>query len=294
MLHLLDIRSLSFISSIISLVLSVCMVYISLTRKTYNGFSQWTTASILYSFGMVLMSLRGILPDFISIIVANTFLMAGFVFIAYGLELFTDSTRRIWLFASLVTITIILCLFFTYYSPNVNARIIAVSTIIALVYGYSGCLVHIHIPRLIDDRNTFLVVLFIIQAMWNVLRVIHAVFIESNITDYMQASGFYSLTVVVFFSGNIFIIIGLIVLNFQRVEFDLRTAMEEVKTLRGIIPICSSCKQIRDDQGIWNQIEAYISVHSEAEFSHSICPECMKKLYPELADENEYDSDDAG
>ena len=70
--------------------------------------------------------------------------------------------------------------------------------------------------------------------------------------------------------------------------------MEEVKALRGIIPICSSCKQIRDDQGIWNQIEAYISVHSEAEFSHSICPECMKKLYPELADENEYDSDDAG
>ena len=294
MLHLLDIRSLSFISSIISLVLSVCMVYVSLTRKTYYGFSQWTIASILYSFGMVLMSLRGILPDFISIIVANTFLMAGFVFIAYGLEIFTDRTRRIWLFASLSIITILLCLLFTYYSPNVNARIIAVSMIIALIYGYSGSLVHIHVPRLIDDRNTFLVVLFIIQAMWNVLRAIHAVFIESNIADYMQASGFYGLTVVVFFSGNIFIIIGLIVLNSQRVEFDLRTAMEEVKTLRGIIPICSSCKQIRDDQGIWNQIEAYISVHSEAEFSHSICPECMKKLYPELADEYDYETNERG
>ena len=117
-----------------------------------------------------------------------------------------------------------------------------------------------------------------------VVKELQAAFIDSTIVDFMNAPAFHSITVMVFFSGNIFIIIGLIVLNFQRVEFDLSAAMAEVKTLRGIIPICSSCKKIRDDQGIWNQIEEYIRDHSEADFTHSICPECMKKLYPEFVE----------
>ncbi|MCX5829217.1 MAG: response regulator transcription factor [Deltaproteobacteria bacterium] len=63
---------------------------------------------------------------------------------------------------------------------------------------------------------------------------------------------------------------------------ELQKALNEVRTLRGIIPICASCKNIRDDKGYWNQVEAYIRDHSEAEFSHGICPECLKKLYPEF------------
>ena len=62
----------------------------------------------------------------------------------------------------------------------------------------------------------------------------------------------------------------------------LHQALGEVKTLSGLLPICASCKKIRDDSGYWNQIETYIRDHSEAEFSHSICPECAKKLYPDL------------
>jgi hypothetical protein len=62
----------------------------------------------------------------------------------------------------------------------------------------------------------------------------------------------------------------------------LHDALRRIRTLRGIIPICSACKKIRDDKGIWNQIETYIHDHSEADFSHGICPECSKKLYPEI------------
>lgn len=63
---------------------------------------------------------------------------------------------------------------------------------------------------------------------------------------------------------------------------DLQKTLKEVKTLRGLSPICSSCKKVRDDKGYWNQIESYIQAHSDAEFSHGICPECAKKLYPDL------------
>jgi len=59
-------------------------------------------------------------------------------------------------------------------------------------------------------------------------------------------------------------------------------ALEDIKILRGLLPICASCKKIRDDQGYWNQIDVYVHEHSEADFSHGICPECAKKLYPKF------------
>lgn len=65
----------------------------------------------------------------------------------------------------------------------------------------------------------------------------------------------------------------------------LQAALKEIKTLQGIIPICSHCHKIRDDQQIWNQLEAYISEHTDAMFSHGICPECMEKHYPDLMDD---------
>ena len=62
---------------------------------------------------------------------------------------------------------------------------------------------------------------------------------------------------------------------------ELETALFEVKQLSGLLPICSSCKKIRDDKGYWTQIESFISKHSEAKFSHGVCPECAKRLYPD-------------
>ncbi len=61
-------------------------------------------------------------------------------------------------------------------------------------------------------------------------------------------------------------------------------AKEKIKILSGLIPICASCKKIRDDKGYWKQIESYIREHSEAEFSHCVCPECAVKFYPDFVD----------
>ena len=63
---------------------------------------------------------------------------------------------------------------------------------------------------------------------------------------------------------------------------ELKEALTRIKTLSGLLPICSSCKKIRDDKGYWNQIETYIRDHSEVDFSHGICPVCAVELYPEL------------
>ena len=68
----------------------------------------------------------------------------------------------------------------------------------------------------------------------------------------------------------------------EKLHSKLQEAFDNIKTLKGLLPICANCKDIRDDKGYWNQIEAYIRDRSDAEFSHSICPDCAKKLYADL------------
>jgi hypothetical protein len=84
--------------------------------------------------------------------------------------------------------------------------------------------------------------------------------------------------------------IGAIVGYLYDLNARYRKALEEITILRGILPICASCKKIRDDEGYWNQIESYIQAHSHATFSHGLCPDCAKKLYPDLAMESASES----
>jgi len=96
-------------------------------------------------------------------------------------------------------------------------------------------------------------------------------------------------------AGALAIALAVVVVHFVRLErlrrrereLSLRVneALAQLKVLRGLLPICASCKKVRDDTGYWSQIETYIHERSEAEFSHSICPECMERLYPEFMTE---------
>lgn len=73
----------------------------------------------------------------------------------------------------------------------------------------------------------------------------------------------------------------------EQIILQLQEALGRVKMLTGLLPICASCKKIRDDDGYWHQVEEYIMDHSEADFSHGICPDCMHKLYPEFYSQSE-------
>jgi len=67
----------------------------------------------------------------------------------------------------------------------------------------------------------------------------------------------------------------------QRLIEELQDALTHVKTLKSLLPICASCRKVRDDDGYWSRLEAYLGEHANVEFSHSICPDCMKAMYPE-------------
>jgi integral membrane sensor domain MASE1 len=76
----------------------------------------------------------------------------------------------------------------------------------------------------------------------------------------------------------------------RRAQEELQGALQNVKTLSGLLPICASCKKIRDDSGYWTQVERYLTEHTQAQFSHGMCPECFSQLYPEIASKYEQDT----
>ncbi len=106
-------------------------------------------------------------------------------------------------------------------------------------------------------------------------------FVKAALTSGLYAIIFICIGVVLFFK-----VTNPIVQNLHNNVAKLEKALVEVKTLRGILPICSHCKQIRDDKGYWSQVESYVREHTGVEFTHSICPQCMKENYPDFDKHN--------
>ena len=95
----------------------------------------------------------------------------------------------------------------------------------------------------------------------------------------------YIITSSVFVCIALIVPLWIIIRDVSRLEKTtarLQEALDNIETLEGLLPICANCKNIRDDDGYWQQVEVYIRQHSKVEFSHSICPECAHKLYPGL------------
>lgn len=107
---------------------------------------------------------------------------------------------------------------------------------------------------------------------------------HSYITSWIASLATFSIVIglVILLVGNIGQLLNDKLSDLERTNDELHRAMEEIQTLQDILPICSYCKKIRDDKGYWNQLEAYIHAHSGTKFSHSICPDCMKKQYADL------------
>lgn len=75
--------------------------------------------------------------------------------------------------------------------------------------------------------------------------------------------------------------------HFALVSRELQATLDKVKTLTGLLPICANCKRVRDDGGYWHQVETYVAAHADVRFTHGLCPECLKALYPEFAPADE-------
>lgn len=115
-----------------------------------------------------------------------------------------------------------------------------------------------------------------------------------NFTDFFKANRIYLLYIISFFLAAVVIILAVSVILIWRsdrkrrkVVADLERALTHVKTLSGLLPICSSCRKIRNDSGYWELLDIYIGEHSDVEFTHSLCPDCARRLYPDIFPDSE-------
>ena len=271
-------RSLSLFSGFLSACLFISLIFIYKNRKTYPGFKQWTLGYLFNFLGFVFLSLRNILPDFITIVLANLLVVLCFILLARGLICFTESKQNIWMDILPPVIFILFVSCFVYVFPNLTMRIIILS--IALMFISLRCISinHKRTPLVLGEQSWFLSAAFLWVVISLFLRAVLTISYEHS-DVFMTNSTIQGLSIITGSAGITFIAIGLIVINAQRLEKDLIKAGKEIKTLSGLLPICSRCKKIRDDQGYWNTLESYLEKHSDASFSHGLCIECSDELY---------------
>ncbi len=404
----LDMRTLVVGLCMTFFTLSLCMVYYSKTRKIYAGFGAWTIAITLHALGFFFLGLRDILPDLITIVLANLFLFHAVFFTYHGFKSFAEEeVKTHFHFVFILFCSLVLFPFFTYALPNVSIRFILISFVNAF-YFFLSTLVFVKAAR--HARIKLNIMVFTALVLLTTVYLSRGVFYllpGNTVNNYMSAGNFYEIILILATMLSISLVGGLIQLNSQKMEMELSHEHErvkesekkfraifeqaavgvaltstksgqllqvnqkycditgytekdlktikfqkithpddlqanlskmrelkegktsdfsiekrylnsegsivwvkltvspmwkpgerptthiavieditehkkleaEVRTLGGLLPICSSCKKIRDDQGYWNQLESYIQSHSDVTFSHGMCTECSDELY---------------
>jgi hypothetical protein len=284
-----DIRMLSLVFIIIqSLIVTVTFgVATSNFRGMNRATTWWASGFLLRSISFVLIFLRDRIPDFFSIPLANALLLAGLVLIAWGIEAYSGQRLHYGLGLAWIVVSLVLAIV-TYMQPSYNIRAFIVSILHMVIYGG----IAVKLMRLHGDgvrlQQTMIAVLFLCSAVAmgtrSLLSILGPVQNSLFVSTPPSAIGFLES-----FLMPICVAIGLLSMLARKTQVErertigaLEAALAQVKTLSGLLPICSSCKKIRDENGHWQEVENYVGNHSEVDFSHGICPECAAKLYPDF------------
>lgn len=277
-------RTLALASGIMGLALCLCLCYVYFTRKTYPGFRTWTLGLVVGAVGTALLGLRAQLPDLVTVVLANLCLMAAVVLLTRGLAHFCEARQHnLWDGAILVLVTAAYW-YFTLVHPDLNTRVALLYLLSVplwlrcFAYTWRGVLAVL--PR----RNLLLALSFAFLSLWSLGFAGWTYFFDARIVDYLHATPVHGVGIVVGMVFRLFVILGLIGLNAQRLELDLHQADREIEFLRGLLPVCANCKRIRDGEGAWQAMESYLQKQAGLQVTHGVCPECMQKLYPEIYD----------
>jgi len=211
------------------------MTYIYKRRKTYPGFGQWDLAFVIYFIGFVLLSLRSILPLFLTVIISDTLVVICYILIARGLNSFANVGQKNWMDIVSVIVTIIGFFWFTYISPSVSARIVILSFMIMLSCLRCSTIAIRKVSVQLGQGALLLTIIFSSLALWLFLRIPLTVSIEGEINDFMSAGVIQGFSIIVGSIGNIFIALGLIIINAQRLEDEIKDRTSELTGLYNVL-----------------------------------------------------------
>ena len=290
----LDIKTLLACNAAIAFFMASALLFYRVNYRTYPGYEHFLGSTFVVAMAYASVMLRTPMPPWLGIVLTNAlFLLAG-VLRLDGVLRFTRNRKlkKIYYGLPVTIIPVFMVLYFV--KDDIVLRNLVLSIFIALFSTIIS--VEFYISRTKENTNLYMVAasLFFVYGFFAFIRA-SLWLLDPQGTLFIAGikHQLYFLVITVFEVG---VGITWVMMNNQRLEAELMAsrdnlretvskleeAMSEIKTLSGIIPICMHCKEIRDDQGYWNQIEKFICEHSEAEFSHSICPDCAKKYYPDM------------
>lgn len=280
-----DIRTLVLVASVAAAATAMLFLIIGRPqRRVAPELSLWAAAFASNAVGLTLIYLRGRIPAWASFPLANTLILAATQMVLLGLDRFAGVPR---LRQHVVYFAVATAVLFAAYRRDyyVFAVVLSAALLIPTVV-LCARLVTMPAPGMRAER-TVLGGLFTLEAA---LLVVRGIGVASG---HRQATLFApSPSTILLYFGVILapMLVGPALLALvgrreqlakERLIGELTAALAEVRTLRGLLPICASCKQIRDDAGGWLPVETYVARHSDAEFTHGICPTCAVRLYPD-------------
>jgi hypothetical protein len=256
------------------------MVGVSALHRVPESFAAWKLSQLCIAAGSGLVAARGAVPNWASVVVGNLLVLTGLGLITEGFARFYHLVRLIPVWVDLAVLLLAGTLLTVWVETSVNARIV-VAGVVAAFYFLRTALEPLAsgegrrsaAQRALTALHLSAAVLFLGRAGWAASVPRYTVLWREGWSA--LAPGF------VFLAVNAISMYIALFLTFERSENQLRSALSEVKTLSGLLPICAHCHKIRDDHGYWDQLERFISNHSAAQFTHGICPECLARYFPD-------------
>jgi hypothetical protein len=246
------------------------------SRRTYSLF---VLGKVLQAGAWFLLAQRDEISDVWSVYLGNALIIAGFWGETVAVISLFDTNRR-WVTLQTGTALVGLAVFCS-AAHRVEYRI-AVSSIVTVAQFVPllVVLLRAHLSTPLRRGTLALYGVFVAVVAVRGLHGFHSPGTAILSPGAVQASSFLMLLLLMYLGGTAFVL-----LLKERADAQLAESERDRKILSRLLPICSSCKRIRDDEGYWNQIESYLRSESGAQFSHGICPDCLRRLYPDLADE---------
>ncbi len=280
----LDVATAIFATAVVALALAVPTIGLALREKTYRGAWHWAAGLLCAFAGLFVLALRGTMPDEVVVLAGNLFTLGYSDLVVRGLKAFLGERQRTVLdIATLVVTAAALQLFLSAW-PSTPARVAVFSAATVFLSLRTLVVIARGFPKVMPGRDLLLLVTVSAFSAWHVTRVIVNL-LPGHLAARVSGSAAYQvMTFLVGIASNIVISTSLIVAMTRRMEVALDGAEKEVRTLSGLLPICANCKRIRAETGTWISVESYLSRRADLQLTHGLCPECVKTLYPQVAD----------
>lgn len=297
---MLELRTLILTTAVAWILVAGVLTFILRLRRTYPGFGLWALHEALVGTGLGLMGLRDLIPDTVSIMGGNALLSSGALLSVGAARVFLDVPPRWRVFAAAWVAHMAYAAWFTFAVPSFVARTFGVSVIVLGATTFLAADLFSAKAARYRASARFTGVMMAVAATTMALRGVGSTLFGSGGGMWVVAPDAVA-TYAVTLAAGVLGAFGMVMMNHERLEQELtrardtlqatldslRATAEEVKVLEGLLPICSWCKKIEDQDGKWTRMEVYIRDHSEAQFSHGICPDCAREHFGSVSDPRE-------